>query len=225
MDMSYDRSNFEARNFQQKIILEHLPLEYVLICTQLCMRNRDRFDIIASQTDSVPTQDIDTTQAETPHPTTSPTCVELDAWRSDRGIVAASGGDSAAQTDSGGAPPPRPDISVPTSTDLTISCEYSTNYCADFWLICFTAFCNIYIWYDINKCLLHGTLHPVERVVIQFSIHRLNCFAHTILDPPLGSNALTIDDPPHPPHSHDHPLSAFWICCPRCLETTPVLPS
>eukprot|EP00808_Paulinella_micropora_P014692 g82092.t1 len=46
MDMSYDRSNFEARNFQQKIILEHLPLEYVLICTQLCMRNRDRFDII-----------------------------------------------------------------------------------------------------------------------------------------------------------------------------------
>eukprot|EP00808_Paulinella_micropora_P008779 g47692.t1 len=46
MDMSYDRSNFEARNFEQKIILEHLPLEYVLICTQLCMRNRDRFDII-----------------------------------------------------------------------------------------------------------------------------------------------------------------------------------
>eukprot|EP00808_Paulinella_micropora_P015695 g60759.t1 len=46
MDMSYDRSNFEARNFQQKIILEHLPLEYVLICAQLCMRNRDRFDII-----------------------------------------------------------------------------------------------------------------------------------------------------------------------------------
>eukprot|EP00808_Paulinella_micropora_P008512 g7631.t1 len=46
MDMSYDRNNFEARDFQQKIILEHLPLEYVLICTQLCMRNRDRFDII-----------------------------------------------------------------------------------------------------------------------------------------------------------------------------------
>eukprot|EP00808_Paulinella_micropora_P012475 g58787.t1 len=39
MDMSYDRSNFEARNFQQKIILEHLPLEYVLICTQLLVNN------------------------------------------------------------------------------------------------------------------------------------------------------------------------------------------
>eukprot|EP00808_Paulinella_micropora_P004130 g16394.t1 len=58
MDMSYDRSNFEARNFQQKIILEHLPLEYVLICTQLCMRNRDRFDIITRTQRCCPCTDL-----------------------------------------------------------------------------------------------------------------------------------------------------------------------